>query len=76
VALARWSIAVDELMQGQLVLLFPRVAPLATGRGYYVVTPRENLHRRAVVAFRDWILAEAQSLRERTLVRERTAPPP
>jgi LysR family glycine cleavage system transcriptional activator len=76
VALARWSLAVDELMLWQLVLLFPRAAPHATGLGYYVVTPRENLHRRAVVAFRDWILAEAQSLRERTLVREWTAPLP
>jgi hypothetical protein len=41
-----------------------------------VVTPRENLHRRAVVAFRDWIIAEAQMLKERTLVRERTATSP
>ena len=73
VALARWSLAADELMLGRLVLLFPRVAPLATGLAYYVVTPRENLRRRAVVAFRDWIIAEAHSLRERTLVRERTA---
>ena len=73
VALARWSLAADELMLGRLTLLFPRVAPLATGLAYYLVTPRENLHRRAVVAFRDWIIAEAQSLRERTLVRERTA---
>jgi len=73
VALARWSLAADELMLGRLSLLFPRVAPLATGLAYYVVTPRENLRRRAVVAFRDWLLAEAQSLRERTLVRERTS---
>jgi LysR family glycine cleavage system transcriptional activator len=73
VALARWSLAADELMLGRLSLLFPRVAPLPTGLAYYVVTPRENLRRRAVVAFRDWLLAEAQSLRERTLVRERTS---
>jgi LysR family glycine cleavage system transcriptional activator len=72
VALARWSLAADELMLGRLSLLFPRVPPLATGLAYYVVTPRENLHRRAVVAFRDWLLSEAESLRERTLVRART----
>lgn len=76
VGLARWSLAVDELMLGRLVLLFPRVAPLATGLAYYVVTPREYLKRRAVVAFRDWLLGEAASLREWTLVRERTLAPP
>src|SRR5262245_49051577 len=73
VGLARWSLAADELAVGRLSLLFPRTPPLPTGLGYYLVTPRENLRRRAVVAFRDWVLAEAQSLRERTLVRERTA---
>lgn len=73
VALARWSLAVDELVLGRLVLLFPRVAPLATGLAYYLVTPREYLRRPAVAAFRDWLLSEAASLRERTLVRERTA---
>ncbi|MEY2936643.1 MAG: hypothetical protein RL033_7392 [Pseudomonadota bacterium] len=76
VALARWSLAVDELMLGRLVLLFPRVAPLATGLAYYLVTPHEYLRRPAVVAFRDWLLSEAASLRERTLVRERTLAPP
>jgi len=73
VALARWSLAADELLLGRLTLLFPRLAPLATGQAYYLVTPRENLRRRAVVAFRDWILSEAESLRDRTLVRSRTA---
>jgi LysR family transcriptional regulator, glycine cleavage system transcriptional activator len=76
VALARWSLAADELMLGRLTLLFPRLAPLSTGLAYYLVTPRENLHRRAVVAFRDWLLREAESLHERTLVRQRTAAPP
>jgi LysR family glycine cleavage system transcriptional activator len=63
VGLARWSLAADELESGRLLLLFPRTAPLPTGLAYYLVAPRENLRRSAVSAFRDWIIAEAQSLR-------------
>jgi LysR family glycine cleavage system transcriptional activator len=63
VALARWSLAVDELELGRLQLLFPELAPLRTGLAYYLVSPRENLRRKAVAAFRDWVLAEAQGLR-------------
>jgi len=63
VALARWSLAVDELEVGRLVLPFPRVAPLTTGRAYYLVSPRENLRRKPVAAFRNWVLGEAQGLR-------------
>jgi len=63
VALARWSLAADELELGRLTLLFPRAAPLPTGLAYFVTTPRENLRRGAVAAFRDWVLSEAQGLR-------------
>jgi LysR family transcriptional regulator, glycine cleavage system transcriptional activator len=63
VALARWSLAVDEIELGRLVMPFPRVAPLNTGRAYYLVSPRENLRRKPVAAFRDWVLGEAQGLR-------------
>jgi LysR family glycine cleavage system transcriptional activator len=61
-ALARWSLCADEVEIGRLVLPFPRVLPLPTGRAYYLVAPRENLRRKAVLAFRDWIVAEAVAL--------------
>jgi LysR family transcriptional regulator, glycine cleavage system transcriptional activator len=62
VALARWSLCADELALGRLLLLFPKVPPLPTGLAYYLVSPRENLRRKSVAAFRDWVLLEAQSL--------------
>jgi LysR family glycine cleavage system transcriptional activator len=62
VALARWSLASDELELGRLQLLFPKVAPLPTGLSYYLVSPRENLRRKVVATFRDWVVAEAKSL--------------
>jgi LysR family glycine cleavage system transcriptional activator len=62
VALARWSLVVDELELGRLRLLFPKVAPLPTGLAYYLVSPRENLRRKPVSAFRDWVLEEAKGL--------------
>jgi LysR family glycine cleavage system transcriptional activator len=63
VALARWSLCADELALGRLQLLFPKVSPLATGLAYYLVSARENLRRKPVAAFRDWVLSEAQSLK-------------
>jgi LysR family glycine cleavage system transcriptional activator len=63
VALARRSLAVDDLAAGRLVMPFPRAKPFATGRAYYVVAPRERLALPHVSAFRDWIRAEAASLR-------------
>jgi LysR family transcriptional regulator, glycine cleavage system transcriptional activator len=64
VALARWSLAVDELAAGRLVRPFPRAARLPTGLAYYFVTPRENLRRREISDFRDWIRKEARVLRK------------
>jgi LysR family transcriptional regulator, glycine cleavage system transcriptional activator len=63
VALARWSLAIDELEVGRLVSLFPKVPPLPTGLAYYLVSPRENLKRREVAAFRQWVLGESEGLR-------------
>ena len=63
VGLARFSLAVDELAAGRLVLPFPKARSLPTGLGYYLAARRESLRRPAVAAFRDWILAEAEVLR-------------
>ncbi|HVZ37538.1 MAG TPA: transcriptional regulator GcvA [Polyangiaceae bacterium] len=63
VGLVRWSLAVDELELGRLALLFPRIPPLPTGLAYHVTAPRENLRRPAVASFRDWVIAESESLR-------------
>jgi LysR family transcriptional regulator, glycine cleavage system transcriptional activator len=63
VGLARWSLAVDELELGRLVLLFPKVPPLPTRLAYYVVSSRTSARREHVAGFREWLLAEAKSLR-------------
>lgn len=63
VALARRALAMDDVAAGRLVLPFPRSRPMPTGRGYYVASPRENLARAHVAAFRDWLRAEAEALR-------------
>ncbi|HWA71754.1 MAG TPA: transcriptional regulator GcvA [Polyangiaceae bacterium] len=63
VALARGSLAADELSLGRLVLPFPEIAPLPTGLAYYLAAPRENFRRPEVAAFRDWIRVEARTLR-------------
>lgn len=62
VALARWSLAVDELELGRLVRLFPAFPALPTGLAYYMVSPREKLRQTAVSAFRTWLQAEASVL--------------
>jgi LysR family glycine cleavage system transcriptional activator len=67
IALARWSLIVDELATGRLELLFPKLAPVLTGRSYYLAAPRENLRRPAVAAFWDWVRREAATLRTRAV---------
>jgi DNA-binding transcriptional LysR family regulator len=62
VGLARWSLSLDELAAGRLVLPFPNAKSLPTGLGYYLAAPRESLRRPPVLALRDWIVSEAQSL--------------
>lgn len=63
VALARRSLAVDELSLGRLVLPFPSVPPLPTGLAYYLALPHENLRRPEVAAFREWLREEVSALR-------------
>jgi LysR family glycine cleavage system transcriptional activator len=63
VALARWSLACDELAAGRLALVFPDQRMLPTGRAYYLVGPHDKLRSTPVAAFRDWVMAEAASLR-------------
>jgi LysR family glycine cleavage system transcriptional activator len=63
VALARRSLAVDDLAAGRLVLPFPQVRPMPTGRAYFAVGPRASFARPHVAAFRDWLLGEARALR-------------
>ncbi|HEX6764649.1 MAG TPA: transcriptional regulator GcvA [Polyangiaceae bacterium] len=63
VGLARFSLAVDELAAGRLVLPFPKARSLPTGLAYYLAAPRESLRRPVVAAFRDWIVEETASLR-------------
>jgi LysR family glycine cleavage system transcriptional activator len=65
VALARWSLAADELAAGRLAAPFPKVPPLPTGLAYYLAAPAENLRRPEVAAFRRWIQQESAALRER-----------
>ena len=62
VALARWSLAVDDLEAGRLVLPFPRVRPMATGLSYYAVTTRERHSLAPVASFLAWVRGEAASL--------------
>jgi LysR family glycine cleavage system transcriptional activator len=67
VALARWSLAADELALGRLSLPFPKVAPLSTGKAYYIAGARENLRRSVVHAFREWLRKEARTLKRGVL---------
>ena len=62
VGLARWSLAMDDLASGRLVLPFPTIRPTPTGLSYYVALPREALARPEVAAFRAWLLREAKGL--------------
>jgi LysR family glycine cleavage system transcriptional activator len=62
VAMARWSLSLEELKLGRLVLPFPKVLPLRTGLSYYLAAPRENFRRPEVQAFRDWLRSETRAL--------------
>ena len=63
VALARRSLAADELAAGRLSKPFPEVEPLATGLAYYLACPPENLRRPEVAAFRAFLHQETAVLR-------------
>ena len=57
VALARYSLAADDLAAGRLVRPFPTV--IHDRFAYYLVAPPAYFSRPAVAAFRDWIMEEA-----------------
>lgn len=59
IALARSVMARDDLASGRLVRLFPDVS-VASELAYYVVYRPECASLPRLVAFRDWLLAEAQ----------------
>lgn len=61
VALARWSLAVDEIHAGRLSLCFPRVKPVPTTKAYYVVCPKNRATHPPVAAFRAWLRDEARA---------------
>jgi len=64
VALARMSLAVDELDLGRLVQLFPDRPLVRTGRAYYLAGPPGE-PRPEVAAFRAWVRAELAPLATR-----------
>ena len=63
VALARRSLAQDDLASGTLVLPFPKEPPMPTGRAYFLVGARATFARPEVSAFADWLVAAARELR-------------
>jgi LysR family glycine cleavage system transcriptional activator len=65
IALARWTLAYDDLAGGRLAVVFPKQRALPTGKAYYIVGPRETLRRAPVAAFRGWMVAQAGELRRR-----------
>lgn len=61
VALGRSALVADDLAAGRLVQPFSFHLP--AGQAYYVVYPPRALQRYKVKAFRDWLVAEAESTR-------------
>lgn len=62
VALARLSLAADQLEKGRLIAPFPRSAPLPAGMAYYVAR-RRGPDRPEVIAFCTWLESEVAALR-------------
>jgi DNA-binding transcriptional LysR family regulator len=62
VALARLSLALDDLAAGRLIRAFPRLRPTPAPFAYYIVAPRNGLQRAVVATFRDWLRSEAGAL--------------
>ena len=58
-ALARWSLAADEIAKGHVVLAHPHALRLASS--YYFVCPDSYLALPKVAAFRDWMIALTES---------------
>lgn len=58
VALGRSVLAAEEIAAGRLVRPFDWSLP--STNAYYFVCPQSSMHRGKVVAFREWLLAEAE----------------
>ena len=58
-ALARWTLAADDIAKGHVVLAHPQA--LRFTRSYYFVCPEAYLTRPKVAAFREWLFAAAKS---------------
>ncbi len=58
-ALARWSLAADDIAKGHVVLAHPQA--LRFTRSYYFVCPESYLTLPKVAAFRKWLLTAAES---------------
>lgn len=61
VALAPAALVADDLAQRRLVAPFGGRMRLASGRAFYLITPRLARTRPEVSAFRDWLLAESRA---------------
>jgi LysR family transcriptional regulator, glycine cleavage system transcriptional activator len=62
VALARLSLAMDDLAAGRLIRAFPRLRATPAPFAYYTVAPRDRLQRAVVASFRDWLRSEGRAL--------------
>ncbi len=65
VALGRTALVGDDLLAGRLVRPFERVIP--ANISYWIVCPQGTAGRPKIVAFREWLLAEAEALQQRLL---------
>lgn len=61
VALGREPLVAEELTAGRLIRPFPITVP--SDFAYYLVCPKDRLNDRRVVAFRDWLVLEAEPMR-------------
>jgi len=57
VALARTTLAAWDLIYGRLVRPFPIAVPLS--KSYWIVCPKASANLPKLVAFRDWLMAQA-----------------
>ena len=60
VALGREPLVIDELNAGRLIRPFQITTP--SDSAYYLVCPEDRLKDQRVVAFRDWLIAEARRM--------------
>jgi LysR family glycine cleavage system transcriptional activator len=62
VALARWSLAMDDLAAGRLERPFPRAPPMPTGKAYFVASAKRASAKGPAAAFIQWLRGEAEAL--------------